>query len=247
WAMYGINALTGFTALQPVSDQDEHVRGWAVRLLGDDKAGVPNGADYVWKGLTTRARQESSPLVRRELASLVLRLAAKDRQPLLAGLLSHAEDASDHNLPFLYWYALEPLAGQDPKSALDLAANGKIPILLQFTARRIATTARKQENELLAAELAKAADGKSPDVALMILRRMTEGFRGRKDVPAPADWSATADKLAKLESPEARSLATSLSITFGDERAFAAMRKVLVDPKAPLNERQNALAALVNG
>src|SRR5262249_7216312 len=74
WAMYGINALTGFTALQPVSDQDEHVRGWAVRLLGDDKAGVPNGADYVWKGLTTRARQESSPLVRRELASLVLRL-----------------------------------------------------------------------------------------------------------------------------------------------------------------------------
>src|SRR5262245_13000502 len=32
WAMYGINALTGFTALQPVSDQDEHVRGWAVRL-----------------------------------------------------------------------------------------------------------------------------------------------------------------------------------------------------------------------
>src|SRR5262249_34038822 len=169
WAMYGINALTGFTALQPVSDQDEHVRGWAVRLLGDDKAGVPNGADYVWKGLTTRARQESSPLVRRELASLVLRLAAKDRQPLLAGLLSHAEDASDHNLPFLYWYALEPLAGQDPKSALDLAANGKIPILLQFTARRIATTARKQENELLAAELAKAADGKSPDVALMIL------------------------------------------------------------------------------
>src|SRR5262249_33011170 len=105
----------------------------------------------------------------------------------------------------------------------------------------------KQENELLAAELAKAADGKSPDVALMILRGMNEGFRGRKDVHAPADWSATADKLAKLESPEARSLATSLSITFGDQRAFAAMRKVLVDPKAPLNERQNALAALVNG
>src|SRR4029453_8856652 len=106
----------------------------------------------------------------------------------------------------------------------------------------IATTARKQENELLAAELAKTAEGKNPDAALMILRGMNEGFRGRKDVPAPAGWSRTPDQLARLESPEARSLAPSVSITFGDERAFAAMRKVLVDSKAPLNERQNALA-----
>jgi putative heme-binding domain-containing protein len=50
-----------------------------------------------------------------------------------------------------------------------------------------------------------------------------------------------------LESPEARSLATSVSITFGDRRAFAAMRTVLADTKAPLPDRRHALAALIGG
>ena len=115
--------------------------------------------------------------------------------------------------------ALEPLAGRNPKAALEIAAVGKIPLLLQFTARRIATTAGKEQNEILAAALAKAADQKG-DAALLILRGMSEGFRGRKDVPAPATWAAMSDKLAKLDSAEAKSLATSVSITFGDAKAF---------------------------
>jgi putative heme-binding domain-containing protein len=124
-----------------------------------------------------------------------------------------------------------------------LAANGKIPMLLQFTARRIATTAGKEQNDVLAAALTKA----TPDAALLLLRGMNDGYRGRKDVPAPADWSATADKLAGLESSEARSLAKAVSITFGDPKAFAAMRTVLADTKASVPERQAALTALVNG
>jgi putative heme-binding domain-containing protein len=76
---------------------------------------------------------------------------------------------------------------------------------------------------------------------------MNEGYRGRKDVPIPDGWSATADKLAALDKPEVKSLTTTLSITFGDPKAFAAMRAVLADPKAPLADRQAALTALVNG
>jgi putative membrane-bound dehydrogenase-like protein len=220
------------------------VRAWAVRLALD----AVNHQQHRPFTINVReaAKSDSSPVVRRSIASGIRNVPKEMRPAILAGLLSHAEDASDHNLPFLYWYALEPLAGEDPKAALELAANGKIPMLLQFTARRIATTAGKDQNEVLAAALAKAADQKG-DAALLILRGMSEGFRGRKDVPAPATWAAMSDKLAKLDSAEAKSLATSVSITFGDAKAFGAMRAILADAKASTVDRQAALTALVNG
>ena len=35
------------------------------------------------------------------------------RWAVLEGLVAHAEDAGDHNLPLMYWYAAEPLADVD--------------------------------------------------------------------------------------------------------------------------------------
>src|SRR5207302_1132676 len=125
------------------------------------------------------------------------------------------------------------------------AANGKIPMLLQFTARRIATTAKKEENELLAKQLAAEAEAKRGDRVILVLRGMTEGFRGRKDIPAPAGWEAIADKLVTLDKPEIASLTNGISIAFGDPRALAAVRKVLVDSKALAADRLNALTSLV--
>jgi len=245
WALDAIGSLTGFTPFHAMDDKDEHVRKWAVRFAGDDQEISVTRLGGEGNALVKMAQEDSSPEVRRAISSKLQRIPIATRAKILPGLLSHAEDASDHNLPLLYWYALEPHAGEDPKSALELAANGKIPMLLQFTARRIATTAKKEENDLLAAALAKAADNKNSEQALLILRGMNDGFKGRKDVPAPAGWSATADKLAKLDSGEARSLATSVSIVFGDPRALEAMRNVLADSKAPVPERQAALAALI--
>jgi putative heme-binding domain-containing protein len=224
-------------------EENPLVRAWIVQLaLQEGRA-----SSELRSRLAELASADKSALVRRNIASGLQRIPVTDRMSILAGLLSHAEDASDSNLPLLYWYALEPLAGEDPKVALELATNGKIPILLQFTARRIATTAKKEENELLAAALLRAADSKNADQALLILRGMNEGFKGRKDVPAPDAWSATADKLASLDRPEMKSLATSVAITFGDPKAFAAMRGVLANTNASTAERQAALTALVDG
>ena len=188
--------------------------------------------------LAKTAQADPSALVRRYIASGIQRVIAKDRKDILAGLLSHAEDATDFNLPLLYWYALEPLAGEDPKAALELAANGKIPMLLQFTARRIASTSGKEQNELLAAALAKEAEREARRRRrLLILRGMNEGFRGRKDIPPPANWSATSEKLAALNKPEIESQAMSVAIAFGDPKAFAAMRAVVTNPKMRASER----------
>jgi hypothetical protein len=56
---------------------------------------------------------------------------------VLEALLAHAEDASDQNLPFMYWYALEPVVGADKKAAAALLTKVKIPQVREYVARRM--------------------------------------------------------------------------------------------------------------
>ena len=61
------------------------------------------------------------------------------RWALVKGLISHAEDAQDQNLPQMYWYAIEPLCAADKAKAIKLASASKIPVLRKYIARRIAS------------------------------------------------------------------------------------------------------------
>jgi hypothetical protein len=60
-----------------------------------------------------------------------------DRWPILEGLVSHAEDGADRNLPRMYWFGLEPMVPGFPGESLRLAVAGKIPALQEFVARRM--------------------------------------------------------------------------------------------------------------
>ena len=48
-----------------------------------------------------------------------------------------AEDANDHNLPLMYWYAAEPLAGESVASAAKLLKATKIPQVREYITRRM--------------------------------------------------------------------------------------------------------------
>ena len=80
------------------------------------------------------ASHDSSPIVRLYLASALGRLAFADRWAILEGLVSHAEDVEDNNLPRMYWFALEPMVPKHTDKALTLAVSGKIPKLQEFVA-----------------------------------------------------------------------------------------------------------------
>src|SRR5262245_52547355 len=148
--------------------QNEEAKPWSVRLMLEYDSSSPE----VIEVLTRLAKSASSPTLRRYIASGLQRVPVQDRKDVLAGLVSHAEDAAVFNLPLLYWYALEPLAGSDPKAALDVAAAGRVPIVLEFAARRIATTSSLKQNEILVAALSKAAETKDTGAALALLRGM---------------------------------------------------------------------------
>lgn len=95
---------------------NEHVRRWAVRLLGDRKSvgGVTRVA------LTALARSEPAVEVRSQLASSAKRLPPGQAFPIIRELIGHDEDAADIHLPLLIWWAVEAQAetGRDELLAL---------------------------------------------------------------------------------------------------------------------------------
>jgi hypothetical protein len=124
--------------------EDAWVRGWTLQLLGEGLPAAPaerwegEGARNVMSGLATMAREDASPVVRRYIASLLQRIPAKVRQEPLAALLAHAEDATDAQLPLLYWYAAEGVVVEDPDAAVELLKACRIPKVREFIARRLA-------------------------------------------------------------------------------------------------------------
>ena len=78
-----------------------------------------------------------------------------------------------------------------------------------------------------------------------VLLGMHQALAGRRDVPMPAGWPQAAGRMRKSSLPEVRELTQLLSLIFGDPTALAELRSTLVDPAAPADKREQALAALV--
>jgi len=187
---------------------------------------------------------QSSPHDRLLIASLLQRFPAERRWTILESLCSHAEDAADHNLPLMYWYAMEPLADVDPKRALalGLSAGEKIPILKEFMIRRIGAGDPEKSLSLLVAGLKEAKDDAT---RLTFLRGMNESLQGRRGVKEPGGWNALLPAL--LESPNAdfRMQAAALAVAFDDQRVIDTLRRMIADPNSSLPERKQAISILV--
>jgi putative membrane-bound dehydrogenase-like protein len=134
WTLHATGGLDETALLALLDHESEHVRSWAVRLLGEDR----NPSDEALAKWTVLAEKDPSPLVRLFLASTLQRTPVARRVPVLTALLGRSEDAEDPNLPLMVWYALEPVVAADPARAADLAKSSKLPFVRQSIARRIA-------------------------------------------------------------------------------------------------------------
>jgi hypothetical protein len=103
------------------------------------------------------ARQDPSPLVRLYLASGLQRVSAEKRWDVLAGLLANADDATDQNLPWMVWYAAEPVVALDMSRALGAALDSKLPRLFAFTVQRIAAIGTQEALRVLTDRLGRTA------------------------------------------------------------------------------------------
>jgi putative membrane-bound dehydrogenase-like protein len=133
-ALWAWRVAGGLDPAALLDHADEYVRAWAVQFVCEDGKPSPEAAAT----LASMAKAEASAVVRLYLASALQRVAPELRWPILEGLLSRAEDASDVNLPLMIWYGLEPIVALDKDKALKLGIACKIPVIRQYVVRRIA-------------------------------------------------------------------------------------------------------------
>jgi hypothetical protein len=133
WALHRTQGDNEAWLLEQTKHGHEFIRAWAIQFLCEDR----NVSQNVLEQFARMAREDKSPVVRLYLASALQRLPIEKRGEILEALLAHEEDAKDHNLPLMYWYAAEPLAGKDVATAAKLLSRTKIPQVREFITRRM--------------------------------------------------------------------------------------------------------------
>jgi putative membrane-bound dehydrogenase-like protein len=240
WALHGVRGIDDTVTLALLEDADPYVRSWAIQLSTIQYHVVNLN---VYKKLCEMAQHDPSPVVRLYLTAAVQRLSGSVRWDLLAALLAHDEDVSDHNLPLMHWYALEPLIDFDGPRALKLAVDGKFPRVLEFTCRKMAEL---KKPDYLEAMIQAVSAAKTPETQLTMIRGIRAGLSGLRKVPAPQGWSEVFQKLFASKQGELSLQALGLAVTFNDPVAIKYLHEVVADPKQLLAKRQSALTDLVS-
>lgn len=241
WALHVSGGVPAKITSELLEDEDEYVRGWGIQLALDSDQ-LP--ANDVIARFATMARDDTSQVVRLYLASALQRLPLDRRWTILDGLVSHREDAGDHNLPLMYWYASEPLAEVDPDRALTfgLSCGKTIPQLREFMFRRVGEIDSESSLVVLVDVLGKSLDAEEQ---LVILQNIRRALSGKRRVEAPGNWKRIYDELGQSGSESVRTQAMALGVTFGDRSAFDSLRALVSARDADQGRRRAALETLL--
>jgi putative membrane-bound dehydrogenase-like protein len=252
WALHATNGLTDKIALELLQSPEPRVRGWTIQLKCEDKA--PSAA--LLEAFAKLAQSDPSSIVRLYLASAAQRIDVAKRWPIVEALLAHGEDAEDHNLPLMYWYAAEPLVPADPARALTLSSKTPLTKVRGFITRRQAALADDGSSDAAGAGKKNAANSmdrlveilaKTTDVPYQreILDGLMAATEGKTDLSVPVSWPAAYAKLSGSSDPEIVARADALAARLGDKGISWTKRSVVMDSFAPLAARQAALAIVL--
>jgi len=237
WALYATGGLDETAALGLLDHPSEHVRAWAVRLLGD--AGPPALATVT--RFAKLAQTDPSQKVRLSLASVLQRLPLEERWAIALPLAGHPQDASDRVLPLLLWYGVEPLVSSDRARAVAWAAHCRIPIVRRYVARRVVSADPAAGLAAIVSLLNTAGD----TVCVDLLIGAHDALRGRKHVARPEGWPAVFGRLVARPDLNVVEQSLLLALDVQEPKAIAVLRRMVLDPTTREDLRKRALSALV--
>ena len=184
------------------------------------------------------------PRARLAAASAMRRVAVGSRLPIAAALASHPEDADDHNLPLMTWYGVEPAVAADPRAAVDFAADSQIPLLREFTARRLADSLDSERHARALAALFKRAANRDAPFQKDVLTGALAALDGRRKVTPPDGWAELQPVFLAAADADVRAAAQRLGVLFGDGAALEELRAVVSDEAQPDARRIAAIESL---
>lgn len=145
WALHVTKGLSDKEYMDLLDHNSEYIRSWAVQLLAEDENVPSRGI----KKFAQMAHNDNSALVRLYISSALQRIEPAKRWNILEGLYAHAEDADDHNLPLMAWFAAEPLVENDMDRAMAMAMDAELPNILPNTIKRIGAIGTEQAMQTL--------------------------------------------------------------------------------------------------
>ena len=229
WTLHVTGGMDTAKLTTALKDPDAHVRAWAIQLLCEDSAPTA-----VLPQFAAMARTDPSAVVRLYLAAALQRLDRSDRWPIATGLASRQEDATDHNIPKMVWFGIEPCVPEDPDRALQLARTSTFPKLANHIARRLTAA------DLLAPLVEAISEDGS--VRRALLEGMRNGLHGRREPREPANWAGVYQKIRSDDS--VAQIAIELAQRFGDANATRELLATLADRAADTDARRRALFTL---
>lgn len=241
WTLHCVGELTDAdveTLLQESGHKSEYLRAWTIQLAMEDSA----ASEALRTRFAEMSRSDQSPLVRLYLASAMQRLPLDSRWAIAEGLLSHADDANDPNLPLLDWYGVEPLVPEDTQRALTLASRSRIPKVSQFIYRRAAA-----DTDSIGALLTILGKTGKVETQAIMLGEVVEAIKNQGKLAMPKAWPDVYAKLSASEDAKIRQQAQLVTVKFGDASIFPVLRTIAADSAASTDQRTSALQALIAG
>lgn len=234
WALHRI----GLPTSEALKDGDPSVRGWGIRLGTE----TPSVAERLAPTMLELASRETSPIVRRFLASAIQRLPSEAAWKVASALSMHPEDSEDRILPSLLWDGIALRMPSDPERAFQIAGKTGMTRLADW----IWWYAGTLDGAPLERAVSEAGKGQGET-----LRRRLAGLwlamEPRAGVAMPRAWAGMAERLYTSADPRVKNLAENLAAVFGDTSRFPLLRTVLADSSADLESRRHAFAVLSRG
>ncbi len=233
WALHGIGEDAAVRE-DALVDSEEYIRAFAVQFAVE----LRSASDSTVAQLADMAANDASPIVRLYLSSALQRLKPADRVRVASGLVARAEDFSDHNLPLLTWYGIEPVVANDEGAAIKLLGRAEIPLLRCFIAQRLSLRL------LLDGLIALLSGDTNPEVQADISHGMFAALNGRRDLKAPSGWSAAYVKLKNHPDPAVQDEAARLALIFDSASALPELTARVENKNLAAANRVAALQSL---
>jgi putative membrane-bound dehydrogenase-like protein len=232
WTLHGMGRAPGRMLSEMARDFDEHLRGWAVRLAADHP-----GAEAA--SILQRLADDSSPIVRRQVASAMQRVDAKLALDISSTLIRRVGDKDDRNLPLLLWDGLAPRIGGDPALAAAVAKKSKLPWVTEYIYWYAASVNPKAFDFVI-----ESLAGLEGDALRRRLAGMELAAEAHGTVQMPTKWKPVAARLHTASDPRIRRQVERLAAAFGDGSLFPELRTVLADASKPGDDRRHAFGVL---
>lgn len=108
------------------------------------------------------------------------------------------------------------------------------------------SVARAADSDPLASLVTVLKDSKDPQLQLDVLRGISAALKGRRSVPMPPGWSDVESRLTASKNAEVSTLAQSLGLTFGSQKALTALRDTALNAKVQPPVRRAAVQSLLS-